>query len=822
MFGTASLTLFLVLSLFIFSSFNSHKTYAASGGEVYPAPTTEYRTPTSNSWPDGIIGGPEGNLWFTEYNSSKIGRITPGGKVTEFALPTGSAPTGIATGPDGNLWFTERYGDAIGRITPAGAITEFPYTYSAVDPGSLTVGPDGNLWFTDYGQNGIGRITPAGVITEFPAPSTSINPTAITTGADSKLWFTAISQIVNITTAGITMAFSLNSGYSFPQGITAGPDGNLWFTEQNSFGNAIGRITPNGVITDFPLPTVTYPDGTTWSVVATEITAGPDGNLWFTSPQSLVGRITPGGNITLFVPLNSSSFGGGIAPTGITSGPDGNIWFADYGHNQIGYLALGGTTTTPTPTPTSSISSAACPSLAECLLASDAAYGLDRGGSSFTPPTGMTELTRSGNITDGFEAVALLDNTGNIIIANEGSLQLKGVPNGYTWNSGKADLAIYNNQQHIPALTDAINFVGQALQEYYGKPGYGEIYVTGHSLGGIEAEAEAKAWSNIAGGITFGATGLPGNTTAGGPATLINYVEYGDPVGNYASDPVNALSEQTLGVMYHYGQVMMIGSTQDVYQLQKAVIRRDAQLELPPSTPNPGTLDKYAADYLEISAFANAALNLRDHSLRQYATDLISATIPPLSSVSLESLLLMYDLQLGNTGFNNLKATTVQANGTLTSPPISLSENVNTDQITLDNLSPEKISVGTLNSGVATFYLDPFTRNVVGEKFVASDGAVYFIALASAENPTTIAVTLKTGGSYRIRYDTLNQQAWNNAIQFYTGKNETGTITEIIYNWRVGGSQVQLFTGLPHGYTEELKNYSGPNGTGTLLSIQYK
>ncbi|MHB1536539.1 MAG: Vgb family protein, partial [Acidimicrobiales bacterium] len=55
-------------------------------------------------------------------------------------------------------------------------------------------------------------------------------------------------------------------------GITAGPDGNLWFTENG--GDKVGRITPAGAITEYPLPTANSgPDG---------ITAGPDGNVWFT------------------------------------------------------------------------------------------------------------------------------------------------------------------------------------------------------------------------------------------------------------------------------------------------------------------------------------------------------------------------------------------------------------------------------------------------------------------------------------------------------------------------------------------------------------
>jgi streptogramin lyase len=52
----------------------------------------------------------------------------PVGQVTEFTagLTTNSGPNRIAEGPDGNLWFTEgKSRGRIGRITPTGAITEF-------------------------------------------------------------------------------------------------------------------------------------------------------------------------------------------------------------------------------------------------------------------------------------------------------------------------------------------------------------------------------------------------------------------------------------------------------------------------------------------------------------------------------------------------------------------------------------------------------------------------------------------------------------------------------------------------------------------------
>jgi hypothetical protein len=47
-----------------------------------------------------IAAGPDGALWVTESRSGKIARITTGGALSEYTLPTaGGGPTGIATGP---------------------------------------------------------------------------------------------------------------------------------------------------------------------------------------------------------------------------------------------------------------------------------------------------------------------------------------------------------------------------------------------------------------------------------------------------------------------------------------------------------------------------------------------------------------------------------------------------------------------------------------------------------------------------------------------------------------------------------------------------
>src|SRR5690242_3415962 len=83
------------------------------------------------SGPESIIAGPDGNIWFTEFWTNRIGRLMPSGVLTEYAIPTGnSAPRGIVSGPDGNVWFVEsgRERPAIARISPTGRITEFPVT----------------------------------------------------------------------------------------------------------------------------------------------------------------------------------------------------------------------------------------------------------------------------------------------------------------------------------------------------------------------------------------------------------------------------------------------------------------------------------------------------------------------------------------------------------------------------------------------------------------------------------------------------------------------------------------------------------------------
>ena len=295
-------------------------------------PLTEYSIPTPNSEPGQITLGSDGNLWFTE--NSKIGRITPSGTVTEFDASTPDLPPrGIAAGADGNLWIpVSEFDDGTGalvRMTTSGAVVDFWLTGKFLSPCGVASGPDGNLWLTQCNGSSISiaRMTPSGDLTTFPLPESGYFSITIAAGPDGNLWFTDhLNPLIwRITTTGVFTPFSTSSVVGE---IARGPDGNVWFTEPD----AIGRITPSGVITEFPLPTP--------ASGSAGIAAGPDGALWFTeSNPGRIGRITTAGEISELI-LPAPGANPSPHPQGIAAGPDGAIWFTEPGSNKIGRLAL--------------------------------------------------------------------------------------------------------------------------------------------------------------------------------------------------------------------------------------------------------------------------------------------------------------------------------------------------------------------------------------------------------------------------------------------------------------------------------------------------
>jgi virginiamycin B lyase len=146
----------------------------------------------------------------------------------------------------------------------------------------------------------------------------------------------ALALIVTLTswTAGAVAAptiteFPVKTADRQPLGITAGPDGDIWFTELGA--SMIGRSTLTGEMTEF----------SGLAGPAETISTGSDGNLWFTEQSAAkIGRMTPTGTLEQF------SLPTGSEPLDIVAGPDGNLWFTEQGGNgAIGRITTAGTIT---------------------------------------------------------------------------------------------------------------------------------------------------------------------------------------------------------------------------------------------------------------------------------------------------------------------------------------------------------------------------------------------------------------------------------------------------------------------------------------------
>jgi virginiamycin B lyase len=259
-----------------------------------------------------VTDGPDGNPWWigtlnirsaaAEHSYYAIYELAPTGATMKVQLPleTGyGAPQSLTAGPDGNLWYPLPTSEpSLDRYTPGGGITGYPLQGGEADPGSITVGADGSLWFTRFWPAGIGRITPSGEITEWPTGTSPYgDPQSLITAPEGAEWFTQSTpqRIARITTTGQVSEFALpNAVASSAIPLAVGPEGAVWFALADKAAKgqgahvSVGRITPQGAITEYPLPT------TGSEASPTSMTLGPEGDLWVAiiDPATLI-RINP-------------------------------------------------------------------------------------------------------------------------------------------------------------------------------------------------------------------------------------------------------------------------------------------------------------------------------------------------------------------------------------------------------------------------------------------------------------------------------------------------------------------------------------------------
>lgn len=294
--------------------------------------------PTSDSGLGEIVTAPNGDMWFVEEKANKVGRITPAGVITEFALPaTTSGDAGgaydLTVAPDGTIWVVFDYGRKIVQLnlaTGTGSVYPLgPYPYGE----QVEIGPDGVPWVSmSFDEDGLARVLPTGTVwhpnappcdgwlarandggmwcassdtklilsnadasggTTYPLPSTGTTLRSLAAGPVGSMWFSRYSSSPYTSPArgdigwidqatGATTIFSTGSRTG-PRDLLRGPDGAMWFTNQG-VGDGIGHLHPDGTgaITKVG-------DYSPWS-----LTFDQAGALWFTdSVNNVIVRTNP-------------------------------------------------------------------------------------------------------------------------------------------------------------------------------------------------------------------------------------------------------------------------------------------------------------------------------------------------------------------------------------------------------------------------------------------------------------------------------------------------------------------------------------------------
>ena len=227
-------------------------------------------------------------------------------------------------------------------------------------PGSLSVGPmvvarDASLWFAEAGHAGaptLAKLGASGRLTETALPKADQGDVVEGLAADASgnIWFTlagsAGGKVGKVGPDGTITEYPLADGAA-PGAATAGPGGFIDFAlSGGAKGSAIGRITLDGVVTTDAVPGSSGP--------VTSLTVGADGNVWFLD-HTRVGRIDSKGTVEEFVvpgPSDGSTFD--LSGSPLVLGPDGNLWFI--GVNGLVKVAADGTTAL-LPTPSGKITS---------------------------------------------------------------------------------------------------------------------------------------------------------------------------------------------------------------------------------------------------------------------------------------------------------------------------------------------------------------------------------------------------------------------------------------------------------------------------------
>ena len=259
----------------------------------------------------GMQAAPDDTIWFAEQYANYIGHYFPTMRQFQlYPLPTltvpdpsnagktltlPSAPNDLALDSHGDVWFTEFNADRLGRLDPrTGLMRHYPLSATrsvqTLAPFGVAVDPQGMVWFTEMSTGQVGRLDPAtGRLRFFPVPGPKVAPMDIASDAHGIIWVTAFNDALLLRLDPRTATFtryaasSTGNGTGGLYGLVMTPAGDVWVTilAENMVAHLDGEASR---FVYYPIPT----PGSEPLAMA----IGPDQTLWF-SEVDKIGMLRP-------------------------------------------------------------------------------------------------------------------------------------------------------------------------------------------------------------------------------------------------------------------------------------------------------------------------------------------------------------------------------------------------------------------------------------------------------------------------------------------------------------------------------------------------
>ncbi len=181
--------------------------------------------------------GPDDNLWYAERtsNGGSVGFITDAGSITQYLLPNQATfapyPESIVAGSDGNIWYLLDGGSTIGRVTPLGQFLTPYETSDTFGPYRLVSDiPHGRVWFVD-GADNVGYVTASGSSQLYSLGCIgNCGPTDIAIGTDGTPWVVeeGASNVAHVDAAGNVTRYEMPLANPGLYHILSRGDGTFW------------------------------------------------------------------------------------------------------------------------------------------------------------------------------------------------------------------------------------------------------------------------------------------------------------------------------------------------------------------------------------------------------------------------------------------------------------------------------------------------------------------------------------------------------------------------------------------------------------------